>query len=154
MAKKSAGLLLYRFENNLPVVLLVHPGGPFWAKKEIAAWSIPKGEIEENEDPFEAAIRETMEETGITIIPKNPLPLTPLKQKSGKIIFAWAIETDIHFSEIKSNYFEMEWPKGSGKIKSFPEVDKGAWFSIEEAKEKIVAGQIPFIEELQAQMRK
>jgi predicted NUDIX family NTP pyrophosphohydrolase len=149
MVKRSAGLLLYHFKNNLPEVLLVHPGGPFWAKKEAGAWSIPKGEIEENEDPLQAALRETKEETGISIELKDPVPLTPLKQKSGKIIFAWAMQSDIELREIKSNLFEMEWPKGSGKIQSFAEVDKAAWFNLEEAKTKIVSGQLPFIEEFE-----
>lgn len=149
MVKRSAGLLLYHFKNNLPEILLVHPGGPFWAKKEAGAWSIPKGEIEENEDPLQAALRETKEETGISIELKDPVPLTPLKQKSGKIIFAWAMQSDIELREIKSNLFEMEWPKGSGKIQSFAEVDKAAWFNLEEAKTKIVSGQLPFIEEFE-----
>jgi predicted NUDIX family NTP pyrophosphohydrolase len=149
MVKRSAGLLLYHFKNNLPEILLVHPGGPFWAKKEAGAWSIPKGEIEENEDPLQAALRETKEETGISIELKDPVPLTPLKQKSGKIIFAWAMQSDIELREIKSNLFEMEWPKGSGKIQSFAEVDKAAWFTLEEAKTKIVSGQLPFIEEFE-----
>jgi predicted NUDIX family NTP pyrophosphohydrolase len=149
MVKRSAGLLLYHFKNNLPEILLVHPGGPFWAKKEAGAWSIPKGEIEENEDPLQAALRETKEETGISIELKDSVPLTPLKQKSGKIIFAWAMQSDIELREIKSNLFEMEWPKGSGKIQSFAEVDKAAWFTLEEAKTKIVSGQLPFIEEFE-----
>jgi predicted NUDIX family NTP pyrophosphohydrolase len=149
MVKRSAGLLLYHFKNNLPEILLVHPGGPFWAKKEAGAWSIPKGEIEENEDPLQAALRETKEETGISIELKDPVPLTPLKQKSGKIIFAWAMQSDIELREIKSNLFEMEWPKGSRKIQSFAEVDKAAWFTLEEAKTKIVSGQLPFIEEFE-----
>ncbi|HXR83342.1 MAG TPA: NUDIX domain-containing protein [Hanamia sp.] len=149
MTKKSAGLLLYHFKNNLPEVLLVHPGGPFWAKKEIASWSIPKGEIEENEDPLKAAIRETKEETGISIDLKDPVPLKPLKQKSGKIIFAWMMPAEIELGEIKSNLFEMEWPKGSGKTQSFAEVDKAAWFNLQEARKRIVQGQVPFIEEFE-----
>lgn len=98
---------------------------------------------------MQAALRETKEETGISIELKDPVPLTPLKQKSGKIIFAWAMQSDIELREIKSNLFEMEWPKGSGKIQSFAEVDKAAWFTLEEAKTKIVSGQLPFIEEFE-----
>jgi predicted NUDIX family NTP pyrophosphohydrolase len=152
MVKRSAGLLLYHFKNNLPEVLLVHPGGPFWAKKDIGSWSIPKGEIEENEDPLQAALRETKEETGISIDLKNPVALAPLKQKSGKVILAWSMQTDIELGEIKSNLFEMEWPKGSGKLQSFAEVDKATWFGLQEAKTKIVPGQVPFIREFEENM--
>lgn len=149
--RKSAGLLLYRVKNKIPEVFLVHPGGPFWSKKEIGAWSIPKGEIEEGEDHLQAAVREMEEETGIKInIPFEKLvPLTEAKQKSGKIIYAWASEADFEISDIKSNLFEMEWPPKSGKIQPFPEVDKGGWFTLQEAKIKIVPGQIPIIEEIE-----
>ena len=148
--KKSAGLLLYRIKNKNPEVFLVHPGGPYWVRKEIGAWSIPKGEIEDGEDPFLAAIREMKEETGITIhIPQeNFFQLAEVKQKSGKIVIAWAAETDFNIEEIKSNMFEMEWPPKSGKNQWFPEVDKGNWFSIENAQEKILVGQTPLLKEL------
>lgn len=151
MSKQSAGILFYRFKNKILQVLLVHPGGPFWAKKEIGAWSIPKGEIEENENPFAAAKREASEETGIGLTHINPflfIALSPVKIKSGKTIFTWATEADFNTNEIKSNSFEMEWPPKSGKKEQFPEVDKAAWFTIEEATIKINKGQVPILEEL------
>ncbi|MEO5908627.1 MAG: NUDIX domain-containing protein [Ginsengibacter sp.] len=149
MAKKSAGLLIYRFKNKVIEVLLVHPGGPFWKNKSLSAWSIPKGEIEENEQPLTAAVRETKEETGILVDINNPISLKPVKQKSGKLIYAWAIEKNFEIGEIKSNLFEMEWPPKSGKKTFFPEVDKTAWFNLEEAEKKIVPGQLPLLKELQ-----
>lgn len=154
--KKSAGLLLYRIKNKIPEVFLVHPGGPYWSKKEIGAWSIPKGEIEESEDPFFAAIREMKEETGIAIdIPlENFFRLSEVKQKSGKIVIAWAAEMDFNIEKIKSNLFEMEWPPKSGKSQSFPEIDKAGWFSFESAREKIIPGQIPLLEELDKKISK
>lgn len=148
MAKKSAGLLLYRFKNNLIEILLVHPGGPFWQKKDIGAWSIPKGEVEEGEEMLKAAFRETEEETGVKLQENNPLPLNPVKQKSGKVIYAFTQQTDVNIENIKSNLFEMEWPPKSGKKQFFAEVDRSSWFSIEEAKKKIVPSQIPLIEQL------
>jgi len=130
--------------------LLVHPGGPFWAKKDVGAWSIPKGEIEENENAFAAAKREAAEETGINLERIDPslfIELTPVKIKSGKTILAWAVEEDFAIHELKSNSFEMEWPPKSGIRKQFPEVDKAGWFLIEEAKMKINIGQVPILEE-------
>ena len=147
MSKKSAGILLYRTKNKIVEVLLVHPGGPFWIKKDAGAWTIPKGELNENEEPFDAAIREMKEETGI-ILKGNYLELTPVKQKAGKLVYAWANEQDIDPSEIKSNEFEIEWPPKSEKKKLFPEIDKADWFDIKTAKEKINPGQLPLIEEL------
>ncbi|WP_276504223.1 NUDIX domain-containing protein [Terrimonas pollutisoli] len=150
-SKKSAGILLYRFSVGLPEVLLVHPGGPFWAKKDIGAWSIPKGEFEAEEDPLSAAQRELEEETGIKA-EGNFIELTPVKQKNGKLVYAWALEKEVDAGSIKSNSFEMEWPPKSGKKKSFPEIDKAAWFGVTEAKEKILAGQVPFINELEMKL--
>lgn len=147
MSKKSAGILLYRTKNRIVEVLLVHPGGPFWIKKDAGAWTIPKGELNEGEEPVEAAIREMEEETGI-ILKGNLLELTPVKQKAGKLVYAWANEQDVDPSRIKSNEFEIEWPPKSGKKKSFPEIDKAGWFDIKTAKEKINPGQLPLIEEL------
>ena len=147
MAKKSAGILLYRFSKQTLEVLLVHPGGPFWAKKDEHAWSIPKGEFEEGEDPLTAAKRELEEETGIKDLEKL-IALTPVKQKSGKIVVAWAAEKDIDPLAITSNSFQMEWPPRSGIQAMFPEIDKAAWFSVAEAKNKIVAAQFSLIEEL------
>jgi predicted NUDIX family NTP pyrophosphohydrolase len=153
MAKKSAGILLYRIKKNQPEVLLVHPGGPFWAKKDLGSWSIPKGEYEEGEDPLDAARREVKEETGLQV--KGPfIELAPVKQKGGKLVVAWAAEGDFDPATIKSNEFEMEWPPKSGKRKTFPEVDKAAWFTISEAVEKIVEGQIPLLKELELKLRK
>jgi predicted NUDIX family NTP pyrophosphohydrolase len=147
MPKQSAGLLLYRIKNIEPEVFLVHPGGPFWLKKDAGAWSIPKGEIEENEEPLKVAMREFTEETGQNINGEF-IPLTPVKQKAGKIISAWAVEGDADEKRIISNTFEIEWPPKSGKMKSFPEIDRAEWFSIQIAKEKINPGQSPLLDEL------
>ena len=154
--KRSAGLLLYRFKNGTPQYFLVHPGGPFWKKKDIGAWSIPKGEVEENEDHLKAAIREMKEETGISIqISKERFMVLPeVKQNPGKVISAWAAEADFDNSSIKSNSFEIEWPPKSGKKQYFPEVDKAGWFSFEEARKKILPGQTPLLEELQQKICK
>jgi predicted NUDIX family NTP pyrophosphohydrolase len=151
MAKQSAGILLYRFHNNLTEVLLVHPGGPFWARKDLGAWSIPKGEFEDGEDSLDAAKRELEEETGIKA-EGNFIDLTPVKQKSGKLVYAWFLQKDIDPAAIKSNSFEMEWPPKSGKKKLFPEIDKAAWYTVDEARKKIVEGQIPLINELEAKL--
>jgi predicted NUDIX family NTP pyrophosphohydrolase len=151
MQKKSAGILLYRFYNNLPELLLVHPGGPFWAKKDLGAWSIPKGEFNETENPLDAAKREVEEETGIKVSGEF-IELTPVKQKRGKLIYAWAVQGNFDEAEIKSNTFEIEWPPKSGKKQSFPEVDKAGWFTMEEAKRKVIRGQTPLIEELRAKL--
>ena len=151
-SKKSAGILLYRFSDGMLEVLLVHPGGPFWAKKDMGAWSIPKGEFETEEDPLSAAQRELEEETGIKA-EGNFIELTPVKQKSGKLVYAWALEKDIDPSLIKSNSFEIEWPPKSGIKKSFPEIDKAAWFNKEEAVKKIIEGQVPLIEELEKRLQ-
>ena len=147
MAKKSAGLLMFRRRGGGMEVFLVHPGGPFWAKKDEGAWSIPKGEYAPGKDPLEAAKREFQEETGFQAAGEF-LPLTPRKQPSGKIISAWALEGDGDASAIQSNKFSMEWPPHSGKQQEFPEVDRGSWFSIPAAKAKILKGQMPFLDEL------
>jgi predicted NUDIX family NTP pyrophosphohydrolase len=148
MPKISAGVLLYRLINGYPEILLFHPGGPYWAKKDAAVWSIPKGEVNEKETQIQAAERELEEESGIKVQGKL-IALTPLKQKSNKIVWAWALEQNFNPSDIKSNLFEMEWPPSSGHIRQFPEMDKAAWFTIEEAKLKILSGQVPFLEELE-----
>ncbi len=148
MSKKlSAGLLLYRQCEGRLEVFLVHPGGPFWAKKDAEAWSIPKGEYEEGEDPEAVARREFTEETGGEL-PGLLQPLAPVKQPSGKLISAWAVEGDFDPATLKSNTFPLEWPPRSGKVQQFPEVDRGAWFDIPTACEKILAGQRPFLEQL------
>ena len=145
--RKSAGIILYRFRNTLPEVLLVHPGGPFWAKKDSGAWSIPKGEFDDDEDPLDAAKREMEEETGIKVSGKF-IELSPVRQKSGKLVFAWALEKEVDPELIKSNSFEMEWPPKSGRRKSFPEIDKATWFTMDEANMKIIGGQAPLLSEL------
>lgn len=140
MAKQSAGLLLYRVREGTLEVFLVHPGGPFWAKKDLGAWSIPKGEIAEGEDPLEAARREFEEETGFR--PGGMFrELAPVRQRSGKIVRAWAVEGDCDSTAIRSNTFSMEWPPRSGRQQEFPEVDRAGWFGIPEANEKILEGQ-------------
>ena len=147
MPKKSAGILLYRTVNKKLEVFLVHPGGPFWAKKDKGAWSIPKGEFEDNEEPLAAAKREFKEETGIEIS-GDFIQLTSIKQKSGKIVYAWAVEGDIDPAKIKSTDVEIEWPPRSGRQQTFPEIDKAEWFTYIEAQNKIISAQSSLIEEL------
>lgn len=145
--RKSAGILLYRKKEDQYEVLLVHPGGPFWAQKDKGVWSIPKGEDPDSEDPLQAAIREVEEETGYR--PNGPfIPLTPIKQKSGKLVMAWAAAGDFDADVIQSNTIKTQWPPKSGKWISIPEVDKAAWLHPDEAKQKINPAQIPFIDEL------
>jgi len=147
MAKKSAGLLMYRFGEKGLELFLVHPGGPFWRGKDLGSWTIPKGECLEGEDALEAAKREFSEETGLA--PHEPYRrLTPLKQPSGKTISAWAFEGDCDPAAITSNLFTMEWPPRSGRQAEFPEVEKAQWCPVPVAKEKIIKGQVGFIEEL------
>jgi len=147
MPKKSAGILMYRLRNEVLEVLLVHLGGPFWTKKDIGSWSIPKGEYTDTEDPFTVAKREFEEETSFQV-DGDFASLTPLEQPSGKIVSAWTVEGDCDASKIKSNTFLMEWPPRSGKKQEFPEVDRGEWFTIDMAKKKLLKGQAGFIEEL------
>ncbi len=148
MAKKnSAGILLHRLRGSRIEVFLVHPGGPFWAKKDAGAWSIPKGEFEAGQDPLEAAKREFKEETGFAV-EGNFIELTPVKQPGGKVVYAWAVMGDCEAESIKSNTFSLEWPPRSGKRKEFPEVDRAGWFTPEVAREKILKGQLNFLEEL------
>ena len=144
--KVTAGLLLYRYRDELEV-FLVHPGGPFWAKKDLGAWSLPKGEITEGEDLLHAAKREFTEETGFPIDGEFR-PLDPVKQSNGKIVHAWAIEADCDPLQIQSNLFAMEWPPKSGKTQEFPEVDRAAWFTIAEAQKRILTAQAKFIDQL------
>lgn len=145
--KKSAGILLYRKGREGHEVFLVHPGGPFWKNKDAGAWSIPKGEFQEDEDPLVAARREFGEETGIDVDGKF-IPLTPVKQKSGKIVYAWALENNIDATALVSNTCTVEWPPRSGKQIEIPEVDKGGWFTIEEARNKLIPGQVALLSEL------
>lgn len=144
MAKQSAGLLLYRSKNGFLEVFLVHPGGPFWQNKDDGVWTIPKGEFS-GEPPLEAAKRELKEETGFSV--RGPfIELTPIKQKGGKWVYAWAAEADVDPDKIKSNTFTVTYASGSSK--DFPEVDRAAWFSIEEAREKILESQARLINQL------
>jgi len=148
MQKTSAGILLYRYKEGALQVLLVHPGGPFWAAKDLGAWSVPKGLIDPGEDALEAALREFREETGF-IARDHFIQLTPVRMKSGKVVKVWAVEGDCEPSAIKSNAFSMEWPPGSGKQKEFPEVDLAAWFDVDQARKKINQGQVGLLDELQ-----
>lgn len=149
MPKLSAGLLVYRRSDRGLEILLVHPGGPYWAKKDDGAWSIPKGEYEPDEDPLEVALREFEEEIGKT--PPDPagaVSLGELRQPSGKVVSAWALEGDVDVTEVQSNTFEMEWPPRSGRTREVPEVDRAGWFGLEEARRKLLRGQLGFIDRL------
>src|SRR5229473_5529026 len=137
VGKSSAGLLLYRICEAAIEVLLVHPGGPYWKNKDESAWSIPKGEFLPEEDALAAARREFFEETGVAI--EGELrALKPLRQPGGKIVHAWAVDADLDTATIVSNTIEIEWPPRSGRLQSFPEIDRGAWFSLPEARRKIL----------------
>lgn len=148
--KQSAGMLMYRGQGAMLELLLVHPGGPFWAKKDLGAWSIPKGEYEGGEDPLGVAIREFTEELGTRPIngPTKCLNLGEIAQPSGKLVTAFAIKGDFDPANLKSNEFEMEWPPKCGRMQSFPEVDRAGWFTPDEARRKILPGQAPFIDRL------
>jgi predicted NUDIX family NTP pyrophosphohydrolase len=146
---RSAGLLMFRRRGATVEVLLAHPGGPFWSRRDAASWTLPKGEIDEGEDPLAAARREFEEETGFASVPPF-LPLGELKQKSGKRITAWAFEGDADPQQLVSNPFEMEWPPRSGRMQSFPEIDRVGWFGLEEARARLLAGQAPFIDALES----
>lgn len=145
--KKSAGVLLYKKVNDQLFTLLVRPEGPFWKNKDAGHWSIPKGEFSDEENAFDAAIREFEEETG-TRLDGDFIELVPVKLKSGKVVYAWALEKDINADAIESNTFEIEWPPKSGTLKSFPEIDKAAWFTVEETLEKINVAMGGFILQL------
>ncbi len=147
MPKLSAGILLYRKNQGRLEVFLVHPGGPFWKNKDHGAWSIPKGEYEVGEDPLAAARREFAEETGYPLPEGELVPLSEIKQPSGKIVSAWAIEGDCSL-DIRSNTFSLEWPPNSGQTQDFPEVDRAGWFEIAEARAKLLPGQHGFLDQL------
>ncbi|UPK68278.1 NUDIX domain-containing protein [Chitinophaga filiformis] len=151
MAKQSAGILLYRKKGKRLEVFLGHPGGPFWAKKDLGSWSVPKGEYQEGEEPLQAAIREFEEETGYR--PSGHfIQLATIRQKGHKTVHCWAVAGDLDADSIVSNLFEIEWPPRSGKMKSFPEIDRAAWFPIDIAREKINERQAGFIDELVARI--
>jgi predicted NUDIX family NTP pyrophosphohydrolase len=148
MPKLSSGLLLYRRPAD-PEVLLVHPGGPFWRNKDDGAWSIPKGEYEPGEDPLEVALREFGEELGIAPPDAtDAVPIGELRQPSGKRVTAWALEGDADLADARSNTFTMEWPPRSGRKQEFPEVDRAGWFDLEEARRKLLRGQVGFLDRL------
>ncbi|HEX5613372.1 MAG TPA: NUDIX domain-containing protein [Burkholderiales bacterium] len=149
--KKAAGLLLFREGPRGLEVLLVHPGGPFWAKKDDGAWSIPKGEFETGEEPLDAAKREFEEETG-TRPEGEAIGLEPLRQAGGKLVHAYAMRGEFDPATLKSNTFSMQWPPRSGRQKEFPEIDRAAWFSIEEAERRILRSQAPLLRQLRGKL--
>jgi len=146
--KQSAGILLYRRQGSILQVFLVHPGGPFWKNRDAGSWTIPKGEFKNDEPALDAAVREFREETGVTL-KGHFQALSPIRQKGGKRVYAWAIAGDLDPAKLVSNTFELEWPRKSGKSSTFPEVDRGAWFSLADARLQINPAQIPFLEELE-----
>ena len=148
MAKRSAGILLYRIAAGPPEVLLVHPGGPYWARKDAGAWSIPKGEYEDGEDPQACALREFEEELGVGLPPGELAELGSVKQKGGKVVTAWAAEGDLDADAVTSNTFTMEWPPRSGRTAEFPEIDRAGWFEIETARQKLVPAQTGLLDRL------
>jgi predicted NUDIX family NTP pyrophosphohydrolase len=150
-AKQSAGLLVYRHRAGALEIFLVHPGGPFWAKKDAGAWSIPKGEVGGDEEKLAAARREFHEETGLALDGVF-VELAPVKQSGGKQVFAWAIEQDLDAAAVRSNSFSMEWPPGSGNAQEFPEIDRAAWFDVPLALVKILKGQQPLVLQLLARL--
>ena len=149
--KRSAALLVFRKAPDGIEVFLVHPGGPFWARKDLGAWSIPKGEFDDDEDGLTAARREFFEEVGQTI-DGTFIALTPIKQRGGKVVHTWAVEGAVDAAAVTSNEFEMEWPPRSGRTARFPEVDRGQWFGLAEALRRILPAQVPILEELLAKV--
>src|SRR5207302_1233686 len=149
MPKKSAGLLVFRKQDKRGIeVLLVHPGGPFWQNRDEGAWTIPKGEFTDDEDPLAAAKREFEEETGAAPPDGDYIPLKTITQKNGKLVHAWAVEGDFDLTQVRSNTFSCEWPPKSGRMQEFPEVDRAEWFAPEVAKRKVFSGQPALIDEL------
>jgi predicted NUDIX family NTP pyrophosphohydrolase len=152
--RRSAGLLVWRRRTDGVEVLLVHPGGPFWARRDDGVWSVPKGEIEAGEDPLAVAAREFREELGVEPPDlSDAVELGEIRQAGGKVVVAWAAEGDVDVSTIRSNTFEMEWPRGSGRVRSFPEVDVAGWFGLDDARAKLLAGQRPFLDRLTRHVR-
>ncbi|OBH24766.1 NTP pyrophosphohydrolase [Mycobacterium sp. E342] len=150
MPRLSAGVLLYRTRGGVVEVLIAHPGGPFWARKDNGAWSIPKGEYADGEDPWVAAQREFFEELGLSVPVGTRLDLGQLKQSGGKVVTAFAVSGDLDVTDARSNTFELEWPKGSGTVREFPEVDRVGWFSVAQARVKLLKGQLGFLDRLMA----
>jgi predicted NUDIX family NTP pyrophosphohydrolase len=147
MPKQSAGVLVYRQRAGKLEFFLVHPGGPLWQNKDAGVWSIPKGEFAAGEEPLDAAKREFGEETGMTVEGEF-VPLGSLKQRGGKVVYAWAVRGDFDAAQVRSNTFDLEWPPRSGRFVAFPEVDRGEWFSMSEAREKIKPAQIEFLDQV------
>jgi predicted NUDIX family NTP pyrophosphohydrolase len=150
MPKRSAGLLLYRVGGDGLQVLIAHPGGPFWARKDDGAWSIPKGEYEVDEDPWDAAQREFREELGVPVPAGTRVDLGEVRQSGGKYVRAFAVHADLDIDAAQSNTVEMEWPRGSGRLLEFPEVDRVEWFPVQQARDKLLKGQLPFLDRLLA----
>lgn len=150
MAKLSAGVMLYRTCDGIVEVLLAHPGGPFWARKDDGAWSIPKGEYTDGEDPWAAAQREFAEELGLSVPAGPRIDLGQLKQSGGKVVTAFAVQSDLDITDARSNTFELEWPKGSGTLRECPEVDRVGWFAVGAARIKLLKGQHGFLDRLMA----
>jgi predicted NUDIX family NTP pyrophosphohydrolase len=148
--KLSAGVLLYRICDGVVEVLIAHPGGPFWARKDDGAWSIPKGEYTDGDDPWLAAQREFSEEIGLSLPAGPRVDLASLKQAGGKVVTAFAVHGDLDIADARSNTFELEWPKGSGRVREFPEVDRVGWFSVTQARVKLLTGQRAFLDRLMA----
>jgi len=148
MRRTSAGVLLHRREAAGPEVLIGHMGGPFWVRKDDAAWSIPKGEYGPDEDPFTVALREFEEEMGSPVPASDFVPLGRVRQSGGKVLTAWAAQGDLDASAIRSNTFEVEWPPRSGRVQEFPEIDRAAWVTVDVARTKLVKGQVPLLDRL------
>jgi len=154
MARRSAGILLHRLGPEGPEVLLVHPGGPFWAKRDDGAWSVPKGEYDEGEEPLAAALREFEEEIGSALAATGGLiDLGDVRQKNRKLVTAWAAEGDVDAGAVRSNTFEMEWPPRSGRRQEFPEIDRAEWFPLARAREKLIEAQAAFVDRLEERLR-
>ena len=151
MAKLSAGVLVHRTCDGVVEVLIAHPGGPFWARKDDGAWSIPKGEYSDGEDPWAAAAREFAEELGLSVPPGPRIDLGTLKQSGGKVVTAFAVQSDLDITDARSNTFQLEWPKGSGTLREFPEVDRVGWFAVATARTKLLKSQHGFLDRLMAQ---
>lgn len=154
MARRSAGILLHRPGPDGREVLLVHPGGPFWAKRDLGAWSIPKGEHGDCEEPLACALREFEEELGSALEhdPGSLLPLGEVRQRNGKLVTAWAAEGDLDAAAVRSNTFTMEWPPRSGRTREFPEIDRAEWFGLARAREKLIAAQAAFVDRLEERL--
>lgn len=149
MAKPSAGILLYRFHDGEPEVLVVHPGGPFWKNKDLGAWSIPKGEIEPGHEPLQTAVRELEEEIGLQVAHNASfITLKPIRQSGGKLVHCFALNRDFDPTTLKSNTFKREWPPGTGNQQEFPEVDRAEWFGLDTARQKLIPAQADLLDEL------